>query len=186
MDAQAQVRKMVDALVVPGGMFGPAAGMLMYVGDVAEGRGARVHRHVWSQQPRSELDAQLVDWVGNEIRGHVEAVGRPLLIGKSLGTLGAAVAARWSLPAVWLTPLLSVPWAAAALGRASAPFLLVGGTADDFWDGELARRLTSHVLEVEGADHGMRVPGPVSESIAVLGRMVTAVEEFLDAIDWPG
>jgi hypothetical protein len=108
--------------------------------------------------------------------------GRPLLIGKSLGTCAAAVAAQRSLPAVWLTPLLSMPWAAAALGRASAPFLLVGGTSDDFWDGELARRLTPHVLEVEGADHGMRVPGPLAESIAVLARVVTGVEEFLDVL----
>lgn len=178
---------MADALVIPGGMFGPAAGMLMYVGDVAEHRGARVHRHVWSEQPPSGLDARLADWVRGELEGLVETVGgHPLVIGKSLGTLGAAVAAQRSWPAVWLTPLLTAPWAAAALGRAGAPFLLVGGTADGFWDGDLARRLTPHVLEVEGADHGMRVPGPVAASVAVLGRVVTAVDEFLDAIDWPG
>ncbi len=159
----------------------------MYVGDVAERRAARVHRHVWSQEPPSGLDARLEGWVRGEIWGPLEAVGgHPLLIGKSLGTFGAAVAADRSLPAVWLTPLLTAPWVAAALGRASAPFLLVGGTADDFWDGDLARRLTGHVLEVKGADHGMRVPGAMTESVAVLARVVTAVEEFLDAIDWPG
>jgi hypothetical protein len=42
------------------------------------------------------------------------------------------------------------------------------------------------VLEVEGADHGMQVPGPVVGTIAVLGRVVGAMEEFLDAIGWPG
>jgi hypothetical protein len=178
---------MVDAVVIPGGMFGPAAGMLMYVGDVAERRGARVYRHVWSQDPPSGFDAHLEGWVRGEIWQLLDAMdGRPLLIGKSLGTFGAAVAAQRSLPAVWLTPLLSAPWVAAALRQASAPFLLVGGTADNFWDGDLARRLTPHVVEVEGADHGMRVPGPLSESIAVLARVVMAVEEFLDAIDWPG
>ncbi|WP_243705991.1 hypothetical protein [Micromonospora sp. KC721] len=86
---------------------------------------------------------------------------------------------------MWLTPLLTAPLVAAALRQASAPFLLVGGTADNFWDGELARRLTPHVLEVEDADHGMCLPGSLTESIAVLARVVTAVEEFLDAIDWP-
>ena len=59
------------------------------------------------------------------------------------------------------------------------------GTADDIWDGGLARRLSPHVLEVDGADHGMYVPGPLAESIAVLARVVVAVQEFLDAIDWP-
>jgi hypothetical protein len=42
------------------------------------------------------------------------------------------------------------------------------------------------VFEVDGADHGMYVPGPLTDSIAVLAGVVSAVEEFLDAIDWPG
>ena len=71
------------------------------------------------------------------------------------------------------------------MGRATAPFLLVGGTADELWDGDIARQLSPHVLEVEGADHGMYVPGPLTESIAVLSQVVVAVEEFLDAIGWP-
>jgi integrase/recombinase XerC len=33
---------------------------------------------------------------------------------------------------------------------------------------------------------GMCVPGPVGESVAVLGRVVTVIDEFLDAIAWPG
>jgi hypothetical protein len=72
----------------------------------------------------------------------------------------------------------------APLGRASAPFLLVGGTADEWWDGALAGRLSPYVLEVEDADHALGVPGPLTGSIAVLGRMVVAVQEFLDAIGW--
>jgi pimeloyl-ACP methyl ester carboxylesterase len=111
--------------------------------------------------------------------------GRPLLTAKSLGTNAAALAANRSLPAVWLTPLLTLPWVSAALARATAPFLLVGGTADEFWVGALARRLSPHVLEVEGANHGMSVPGPLTDSIAVLGRVVVAMEQFLDAIEWP-
>ncbi|MFI7648467.1 hypothetical protein ACIBTZ_20620 [Micromonospora sp. NPDC049460] len=56
---------------------------------------------------------------------------------------------------------------------------------DNVWGGDVARRLSPHVLEVEGADHGMYVPGPLTESIAVPSRVVVAVEEFLDAIGWP-
>ena len=67
----------------------------------------------------------------------------------------------------------------AALSRASEPFLLVGGTADQLWDGEVARRLTPHVLEIPDADHSMLVPGPLARSAEVLGRVCTAVEEFV-------
>jgi pimeloyl-ACP methyl ester carboxylesterase len=83
-------------------------------------------------------------------------------------------------------PVLTVPWVAAALERAAVPFLLVGGTADAMWDGTLARRLSPYVLQIENADHGMCVSRPLTDSITVLGRVVTAIEEFLDEIDWLG
>ncbi len=177
----------VDAVVVPGRMFGPAAGMLMYASAVAERRGATVRRHSWSREPPAPLDPAVEGWVAAEVTPILDTLGgSPLLIAKSLGTNAAALAAVRGLPAVWLTPLLTVPWVSAALGRASAPFLLVGGTADEAWDGTLAGRLSPYVLEIEGADHGMYVPGPLTDSIAVLARLVMAVEEFLDAIHWPG
>jgi hypothetical protein len=167
-------------------MFGPGAPLLMYAGDVAENRGASVHRHSWSEQWPSPAEPAIEGWVCDQAAAVVDAVGgHPLLIAKSLGTNAAALAADRSLPAVWLTPLLHQPWVAAALARATAPFLLVGGSADKAWDGPLARRLSPHVLEVADADHGMYVPGPLTESIAVLGRVVVAVEEFLQAVDWP-
>jgi pimeloyl-ACP methyl ester carboxylesterase len=168
-------------------MFGPAAGLLMYAGAVAERRGVVVHRHSWSKQPPKPFESEVEGWVRDEIGPVLDSVGgTPLLIAKSLGTNAAALAAERGLPAVWLTPILTAPWVAAALGRATVPFLVVGGTADEMWEGALARRLSRYVLEIEGADHGMYVPGPVTDSIAVLGRVVTAMAEFLDAIDWPG
>jgi pimeloyl-ACP methyl ester carboxylesterase len=105
-----------------------------------------------------------------------------LLIGKSLGSHATGLAADRSLPAVWLTPLITAPWVADALARTTAPFLLVGGRADPSWDEDLARRLTPHVFSVEDADHGMYVPGPLTDSVAVLARVVVAVEVFLSTI----
>lgn len=64
------------------------------------------------------------------------------------------------------------------------PLLMYAGDVAER-NGDLARRLSPQVLEVEGADHGMYVPGPLTGSIAVLSHVVVAVEEFLDAIGWP-
>lgn len=177
---------MPDAVVIPGGMFGPAAPLPMYAGDVAERRGATVHRHSWTQEP-DPSHPDLQRWVRAEVAPVLDAVGGvPLLIGKSLGTFAAALAAERSLPAVWLTPLLHLPAVVDALGRASAPCLLIGGTADPGWDPQVARRLSPYVLEVPDADHGMYVPGPLRQSIEVLGQVVTGIEKFLDKIGWPG
>ncbi|GAA3659609.1 hypothetical protein GCM10022267_52130 [Lentzea roselyniae] len=174
---------MADAVVFPGGRSGPTSPLTMRAGEVAERRGARVHRHVWSGKPPMPWGPQVEQWACGEATAVLGAVGgRPLLIGKSLGNAAAAVAAERSLPSVWLTPLLTEPWVVAALGRASVPFLLVGGTADRWWDGTLARRLSPHVLEVQDADHDLRLPG----SDEGLSRAVAAVEEFLDSIGWPG
>lgn len=183
--ARAYRHRVADALVLPGGRYGPEAGLLMYVGAIPERRGARVYRHRWSSSPGS-LNDQTATWVLAEITAVLDDLGgHPLLIGKSLGSLAAGVAADRSLPAVWLTPLLTMPSAIVAMERATAPFLLVGGTADSWWDGVTARRLTPYVLEVHGADHGMMVAGAVTDSIAVLARVVTAVDQFLESLGWP-
>jgi hypothetical protein len=124
-------------------------------------------------------DGEHLSWVPEQVEAVVdERTG--LLVGKSLGSFAAPVAADRRLPAVWLTPILGDPALVGALRRAGAPFLLIGGTADRLWDGATARRLTPHVLEVEGADHSMLVPGPMAGSAAVLGRVCTAIEEFVD------
>jgi predicted alpha/beta-hydrolase family hydrolase len=109
----------------------------------------------------------------------------PVVIGKSLGSLAAAVAADRGLAAVWFTPLLTDEPTVAALRRTRAPCLLVGGTADQFWDGRVARSVTADVVEIDGADHGMFVPGTLGASAAVLGHVITAVEDFLDRVVWP-
>ena len=159
--------------------------MLLYAGDVAERRGATVHRHTWSPDP-PDASEEIEDWVRADAAPLLDEVGgTALVIGKSMGTNAASLAAERSLPAVWLTPLLTMPWVTASLEQATAPFLLIGGTADKAWDGAAARLLSPHVFEVDDADHGLYIPGPLVDSIAVLGRVVQAMEAFLDTIGWP-
>jgi hypothetical protein len=177
---------MPEAIVVPGCRFGPGAPLLRYAGVVAERRGAEVRHHHWPVEPPPLSEPSAEGWVRAELTPLLDrTAGRPLLIGASLGTHAAALAAERDLPAIWLTPLLTAGAVTVALARATAPFLLVGGNADSAWDGELAHRLTPHVFEVDGADHDMFVPGPLTASVAVLGQVVEAVTEFLDEIGWP-
>ncbi len=180
---------MADALLLPGRGYGPTTGLLWYAGDVPVRRGARLHRHSWAGAVPDPFAPTTEGWVTGQVAslldGGPELGARPLLVGKSLGSHAAGLAADRALPAIWLTPLLTVPWVVAALERTPAPFLLVGGTADTLWDGAVARRLTPHVLEVTDADHGMSVPGPAVASVTVLARVVDAMETFLDTIRWP-
>ena len=95
---------MADVVVIPGRMFGPAAGMLMYAGAVAERRKATVHRHWWSEDPPHAFGPEAGGWVRGEVTPLLDAVGgQPLLVGKSLATNAAVLAAERAMPAVWLT-----------------------------------------------------------------------------------
>jgi len=180
------------AVVLPGRTYGPHAPLPRYATDAAEARGARPHPVCWAppeNAPELTTD-ELGAWACAEAAPVLDGVaarfpaGGTLVIGKSLGSYAAPLAAVRGLPAVWLTPVLTAGWVVEGLRRATAPCLLVGGTADRLWDGRLARELSPHVLEVDGADHGMYVPGPLAASAAVLGRVATAVDEFLDGVLW--
>jgi hypothetical protein len=179
-----------SAVVVPGGSGGPATPLLGYAAEAAERRGARPYPVWWNRPGEAMAMAASPEargpWVCGEVGPVLSAAGhRPLLIGRSLGSNAAPLAADRRLPAVWLNPMLASDWVRSGLARAEAPCLLVGGTADtEWWDGALARQLTPYVLEVAGADHRMMVPGPLSRSAEILGLVVTAVEEFLDAVVW--
>jgi hypothetical protein len=170
-------------------MYGPSAPLMMYSSDAAEARGATLRPVNWSLPPDWDIadHAATAAWVRAEVEPVLDEVGgAPVLIGKSLGTYGSVLAAERGLPAVWLTPLLRNDPVVSALRKATAPFLLIGGTADrGAWDGAVARDLSPHVFEADGADHGMYVPGPLAASAAVLGLVATAVERFLDEVVWP-
>ncbi len=186
-----QGRALTPALVVPGGVGGPYTPLLMFGGDAAEARGADVTRFSWTSpgDPRDLDPRRRGRWVCDQVAPVIAALdvasGRPLIVAKSLGTYAAPLAADQSCPAVWLTPVLDDSWVVEGLRRATAPLLLVGGTADPMWDGPLARELSPHVLEVVDANHGMYVPGPLRRSVEVLGDVLAAVEGFLDQVVWP-
>jgi hypothetical protein len=189
-----------EAVILPGGQFGPHAPLLTFTADAAEQRGARLTPVSWHDPTGlpalspDELGPWVLDQLGRAVPS-LRAAGRKaeasgveaatLLIGKSLGSHAAVVAAELGLPAVWLTPVLTSAWVVDGLRRATAPFLLVGGTADRLWDSGLARELTPYVLEIAGADHGMYVPGRLAASAGVLGEVATAAEDFLDRVVWP-
>ncbi|GIG63785.1 alpha/beta fold hydrolase [Phytomonospora endophytica] len=180
------------ALIIPGGRGGPYTPWCLYPADAAESRGADVDYMWWS---RMDPGVGLTHLEGDE-RGPWTDVdlapafathgpAKSLVIAKSLGSFATGFAAEHGNPAVWLTPLLISPRIVDGLRRATAPFLLIGGTGDRSWNSALARELTPYVHEIPDADHGFYVPGGLGESLKVMGGIVAAVENFLDETVWP-
>jgi hypothetical protein len=175
------------AVLVPGRAYPVQAPLLSYIGTALDRRGVTVESMTWSPPD----DASPL-WVAQQVGAVLTRTGRrTLVVGKSLGTLAAPLAAAVGrpLPGIWLTPLLRERFVVNALRLATEPQLVIGGTADQpaGWDPTLARSLSPHVRvhEVPDGDHALMVPGPLAESARVLGEVVTAVERFLDQMVWP-
>ncbi|MFI5838009.1 alpha/beta hydrolase [Micromonospora sp. NPDC051300] len=169
------------AVLAPGRGYDTRGPLFVYLGEALRRLGFEVHEVTWQRLDELDLDAAS-GFVAEQLTPVLDD-GVDLLVGKSLGSFAAPLAADRGIPAVWLTPLLTDPAVRAPLARATAPFLLAGGTADTVWDGEVARRLTPHVVEVADADHALMVPGPLARSAEALGRVCTAVEAFARGLD---
>ncbi|WP_327582836.1 hypothetical protein OHA25_44015 [Nonomuraea sp. NBC_00507] len=167
------------ALLLPGRAYVPARPLLHYAKTVLTAHGWTT-QEVWWQPPDLPPD-DYPTWVIDQVTRYVEQevdARRVLLVGKSLASFAASVAADRDLPAIWLTPLLHHPQVTGALRRAKARTLLVGGTADTAWKSEVARSLPVEHLEVPGADHGLETRNPVG-SAEVLARVTAAMESFV-------
>jgi hypothetical protein len=166
--------------VLPGSGYTAMGPLLWYSRSVLRDLGWTVRTLEWTTKPSfsaaREAYAEILD--GRDAPG---GDALHILVAKSLGTLAMPMAVRLGLPGVWLTPVLTseqAPDVRETAADLDEDHLLVGGTADPLWDGELADGSEADVLEVENADHSLEVPGDRAENLAILDEVVSAIEEF--------
>jgi pimeloyl-ACP methyl ester carboxylesterase len=172
------------AVLLPGAGYPVEGPLLWFTRDVLNSMGRSVvavrDSFGGGNDPRA--------WVEDRASAALAYLGdkaRPMIVGKSISTLAAPLAAERELAAVWLTPLINLRrWPAAtsvvdAIRRSTAPLMLVGGSADPAWDSEFARSVTSaEVLEIEGADHSLALPTDALARLDALRRYVEALRNF--------
>jgi predicted alpha/beta-hydrolase family hydrolase len=174
-------------VILPGAMYSPQAPLLWYARRAAIASGRNVLTVVDAFDRRQDP----VAWVESRLEAALAHVHDrdpgPVVIGKSLTSLAASIAARDRLPAVWLTPLIAAghpvtPIVVAGMRAGTTPRLLVGGLADPSWDGAVARSfLDAEVLELDGADHGLEV-SDLAASAANLATVAGAIQRFLGGL----
>lgn len=171
------------AIVLPGGGYTPARPLLHLTRVVLLRHGWTV-QELWWEPPATTDQDELAGWVVAQATAALgaESASRVLLVGKSLGTFAAPVAASRGLPAIWFTPLLFHATVADALDEATAPTLLVGGGADRTWDPRLADDLGLPCLELPGADHALEHPDDPVRCAENLVRITRRVDEFTAAL----
>jgi len=167
-------------VVLPGRQYSPDGPLLFFAAQVALHHGWDVRQVWWDAAERGSVSvADEVAWVGDELDAALGGHDGPaLVIGKSLGTLGARRAAERGLDAVWLTPLLNEPSVAEVLLAHPAEQLVVIGEHDPYLDREVLDALPGEHLLVPG-DHVLSVPGRPVESVRSHERVVRALDAWL-------
>jgi pimeloyl-ACP methyl ester carboxylesterase len=169
-------------VILPGAQYLPFAPLLWFAREVATSRGWSV-LEVWDEYLDRSVDPW--QWVAERAEAALGRAGdaQKVLVTKSITSRAVTIAAEKGLPGIWLTPLLHNGDIAAGFERLSAPALLVGGTSDESWDGEVARRAGHEVLELEGANHALQIEGDPLASVDAL-RVVTArIDEFVSGLE---
>ena len=171
------------ALVLPGRAYSPSAPLLEFASRALLAAGWTVQQ-VWWDLPDQVADPD--EWVRGEaheaLAGESPPPERLLICGKSLGTRAAAYAAELGADAIWLTPLLTEPSVVDDIRANPARQLLVGGTADELWDADVAADLAASgcdVLQLDGADHGLMFDGDPVRSAELLVDVTGAMVHFL-------
>jgi hypothetical protein len=166
------------ATLLPGRGYGPQAPLLYYARLLLRSRGFTVRTVDWERVPGLDPD----DHRAVAAAAAEATAGADLVVGKSLGSLALPAAAERGLPGIWLTPLLGVEELRRAAARAAASTLLIGGTADPYWDGAAAAATGAAVFEVPGADHSLERPGDLDGTLAVLAAVLERIGAQLDAL----
>ncbi len=171
------------AIVLPGAGYSIQAPLLWFTREAltAENWSVLLVDDRWDQtgDPNvwalARLDAALTE-VGD--------VSHRLVVAKSLTSLALPRAVELSLPGVWLTPLLNRDEVRSAMAEIAAPTLAVGGTDDPTWDsGFMAAVPGVEVIEIEGADHLLQVPGDLSKSFDSLRTITEALSAFASRLE---
>lgn len=126
-------------------------------------------------------DATAAYWAARALGSY----SRVTLIGKSLGTLAMShlltleELTEVEMRLVWLTPLLHREIVREQIRRHEARSLVIIGTSDPVYAVARLDEIEAPTLAVEGAEHGMDIPGDVPGSIDAMRRVAFALQQFL-------
>lgn len=187
------------AILLPGMGYTLDMPLFYYAENLLTERGADILRVEYAYGRRAEFrdasEEERLRWLLADATAAFRAglaqgnYRRPTLVGKSLGTLAMGhLLTTEALPAggtraVWLTPLLREERLRAQIGRFGGPSLVAIGTADPLHNpaalDALRETTGAEAVVIEGADHGLDVPGDPVASVRGVEHVVRALQRFV-------
>jgi hypothetical protein len=168
-------------VLLPGARYPTRAPLLWFAREVAVARGYGVLELLDEPAAGEDPFAWIRDRAARALEHRPSA--QDVVIGKSLSSEVAAIAADRELPAIWLTPLLDRPSVIAGLAAAARPTLIVGSTADPTWRPDaIPENAMIDRAQLDGLDHGLQLPGDPETSLKALRTVVKRIDRFLGAL----
>lgn len=167
------------ATILPDVEMSQTTPILHFTRRLLSDKGWHVRVARWPGEDRDALPTALLEEA-------LDRAGTPemhLAVGFSAGTYGLPAAIERNLPGIWIRPLLREDVLREAVAAILEPSLLVGGTQDAQWDGEIERPTRCQSHEVKDADLALEIPGSVPETLKVMTRTLKRIEEFIDGLE---
>lgn len=165
------------ALLVPGVAYPTPMPQLYFAKQVALNAGWNVREIAWDadmeftpQRVTEEVETALT---GNELP--------VLIIGKSIGSLAAMLAAERNYRAIWITPVVERADVVEAIGANTAMQLAIGGTADEHWNHDASTKwpVNVQVLEFPGANHPLLVASDPVRGAEIVGEYTRVMNDWV-------
>lgn len=184
-------------VILPGYRHSVDMADLHYAGRILVEQGADLlrveyayYRTDFLRRPESQQD----QWISSDVFAACNAglaqrsYEKITLVGKSIGTIamGHLLADRrfQNATCVWSTPLLTVEWLCSRIEQVHPRSLFIMGTADQFYKPDILKHLehatNGRSVVLEGANHGLEIPGGISKSLMALKQIVQALQEFMN------
>lgn len=183
------------AIVLPGNGYGPQGPVLLIPALALEEAGAVVTRIEYPARPAQWTEEAMGEMVAEVERRITDALGsdpwdKVTFVAKSLGAailgrLDPAITGPASVAAIWLTPVFGDDAVFEGALAKRWPSLVAAGAADRYHDASrhdhVVAALGARSLVIDGADHGLEIPGDVVSTVDGYRRLAEETLAFTRA-----
>lgn len=168
------------AVVLPGAGYTADRPLLFWAAEILAEHGWHVEAVRWTVDEAAQQDpyaftAQAVE----QAFAATQPASRRLVVAKSFGTLTIPWAERTQTPGIWLTPILTDRKIRKTLAQTTKQDLLIGGSADGFWDGGRKSETAGTFMEIPDANHSLQIPNNWRASLEAHSQIFARIEAFL-------
>lgn len=172
--------EMKVAVVLPGAGYTADRPLLFWSTEILAEHGWHVEVVRWKVDEKAQQDPYgFAAQAAEQAFAATPLASQRLIVAKSFGTMAIPWAEKTKTPGIWLTPILTDPKIRRTLAQTTKQDLMIGGSADEFWDGGRKSETAGTFVDIPNANHSLQVPNNWRASLEVHSEIFAHIDEFL-------